>query len=68
MQVVAVLGALLDDDVEVEVAVGALADQPALVVAEGDDDRVDRAVADVGLELLGGDVGVAAPSAHSGVV
>jgi hypothetical protein len=57
-QVVAVLRALLDYHVEIELPVRALSDEAAVVIAEGDDHRVDRAVADVGLELFGGDVPV----------
>jgi hypothetical protein len=46
------------DDLEIKAGVGALADQPGVVVGETDDDGVDRAVPDVGLEPLRGDMGV----------
>ena len=57
-QVVAVLGALLVHDVEIEPAVGALADEAPGVVTEDGEHRVDRAVLDVGDELVVRDVGV----------
>ena len=70
-EVVAVLGPLACDDVEVEVAVRALADQAALVVGEGDDDGVDAPGLDVGAQGLGWRRAGSGPrvgSAHSGVV
>ncbi len=66
-EVVAVLGALLGDHVEVELAVGALADESALVIGEGDDHGVDHVLPDVRLELEGADVLVLGHG-HSGVV
>ena len=46
-QVVAALDAVLDDVVEEVLRLDALAEQPALHVGEGGDDRVDRAVLDL---------------------
>jgi hypothetical protein len=51
-QVVAPLGALLDDDVQEVRRVQALALQPALHVGEGHDDRVDVSFTDLHTELL----------------
>ena len=45
------MGAVADDAVEERLALDALAHEPALHVGEGDDDRVDPAVADHRLEL-----------------
>ena len=62
-QVRAEVGAMADDAVEEGLALDALAHEPALHVGEGDDDRVDAAVADHRLQLgearmLGRTVGV----------
>ena len=50
-EVRAEVGAVRDDPVEERLALDALADQPALHVRDGDDDRVDLAVADHLLQL-----------------
>ena len=50
-QVRAEVGAVGDHAVEERLAMDALAHEPALHVGEGDDDRVDPAVADHALEL-----------------
>ena len=50
-QVVAPLDTVVDDLVEEVLGVDALAEQPALHVGEGDDDRVDRTDLDLGAQL-----------------